>query len=284
MSTTKQVLVTGGSGYLGSYLIRELQSQAIGFTASTWTSPVAHADTVKMDIRDEQSVNTCFDIVKPRFVINLAANNPVRGPEEMESVNAIGTSNLAKAAKLHGARIVHISSDVVHDGKNPPYDESAVPSATSLYGKSKAQAESAILKNIDDYVIIRTSLIYGTDQMDRGTQIFANKLENNEAVTFFEDVLRQPVWVNSLVQAILELLDHEYIGILNVAGSELVSRDFYGRQLLRHFGIPGLDAISTGLGSEIAPSMPSNTSLDLSLAQSILKTPLPGLTAVLKAT
>jgi len=170
MSSSKSILVTGASGYLGGYLVKELQEKSIAFAASMRASPVNHDNTIAMDIRDLNSVQECFEIVQPKVVINLAANNPIRGSDNMESVNSTGTVNIGQCAEKCGARVIHISSDVVHDGKNPAYTEEAAPSATSLYGKSKADAEQAISKHVDNFVIIRTSLIYGTDKMDRGTE------------------------------------------------------------------------------------------------------------------
>ena len=69
-----------------------------------------------------------------------------------------------------------------------------------------------------NHVIIRTSLIYGLQLMDRGTAWMVETLRRGRPVTLFTNQRRNPVWVETLCQACLELVTHEYRGILNVAG------------------------------------------------------------------
>ena len=67
-------------------------------------------------------------------------------------------------------------------------------------------------------VVVRTSLMYGLDEMDRGTAGFAERLGRGESLTLFSDVQRNPVQVDALADALVALCAIEYAGLLNVAG------------------------------------------------------------------
>ena len=69
---------------------------------------------------------------------------------------------VAAAAAAVGARLVHLSSDVIFDGTKPsPYDESDAPSPITEYGRAKADAELAVAEAHPEALLARTSLIYG---------------------------------------------------------------------------------------------------------------------------
>ena len=99
------------------------------------------------------------------------------------------------------------------------------------YGRAKADAEALVAAHAD-HVIVRTSLIYGLEVMDRGTAWIAAALRRGEPVTLFTDQLRNPVWVQTLCRACLELAGHSYRGILHVAGDQVMSRADFGVRML----------------------------------------------------
>jgi dTDP-4-dehydrorhamnose reductase len=78
-------------------------------------------------------------------------------------------------------------------------------------------------------VVVRTSLIYGLAEMDNGTAWMAAALRAGQPVTLFTNQRRNPVWVETLVGACLELLDLPTTGVLNVAGRQTLSRADYAR-------------------------------------------------------
>ena len=115
----------------------------------------------------------------------------------MWDVIVAGTRHITQAAASCGARLVHISSDVIFNGREAPYAESAEPAPLHAYGRAKAEAEK-IAAAYANHAIVRTSLIYGLRLMDRGTAWMVEALRAGEPVTLFTDQIRNPVWAQQL--------------------------------------------------------------------------------------
>jgi dTDP-4-dehydrorhamnose reductase len=180
-------------------------------------------------------------------------------------------------ARELGARLIHLSTDAIFSGDAAPYDETAVPTPVNAYGRAKADAE-AIVQQHPNSVIVRTSLIYSLQTMDRGTRWMAAALAKGEPVTLFSNQIRNPIWMVSLCQAILELVDHPYTGILNVAGGQVLTRAEFALNLLDFWNVQPRNNL------KIAPSSgnwPLNCELSLERVTAVLQTPLPGVDQVL---
>jgi dTDP-4-dehydrorhamnose reductase len=89
---------------------------------------------------------------------------------------------IPRAAAHAKARFIHISTDVISDGENAPYDERAQPNPITSYGESKARGERAVISAHPEAVIVRTSLIYGFDPMD--SVLTANARWRNAAALY----------------------------------------------------------------------------------------------------
>ena len=227
-----------------------------------------------LDLLDRDAVEQLVREVDPTAVISLAAVNPGQG-SGLE-VNTVGAENVAFAARRVGARFVHVSSDVVHSGGSvegdpgPPYADEASPTPINDYGRSKARGEQLVLAAHPMAMIVRTSLIYAIDTMDRGTAGFAERLERGERLSLWSDAIRQPVWADALCEALLELaFDHPQVhGVINVAGSEALSRAEFARRLLDYWGFETAGRIDETSAAEHG-DQPLDLRLDLAAAQSL---------------
>ena len=100
------------------------------------------ASTERVDVRDAAAVAALLTGARPDVVLHTAYRQD--GPDAWE-VNVSGSENVARAAAAVGARLVHLSTDVVFDGrKGSSYTESDEPSPCSDYGRSKAEAERRV--------------------------------------------------------------------------------------------------------------------------------------------
>ena len=113
-----KILVTGANGQLG-YELKKILS-----LDSSYELYFTDADT--LDITDSNSVNDFFKNLKIDFIINAAAYTAVDKAEIekdiAENVNVAAVKNLAICAKNYKAKIIHISTDYVFDGKKSfPY-------------------------------------------------------------------------------------------------------------------------------------------------------------------
>jgi dTDP-4-dehydrorhamnose reductase len=237
--------VTGATGYLGSELVRLRPD----------------ASTERVEVRDADAVRELVERVRPDVVVHTAYR------QDEDDVNTAGSENVARAAAAVGARLVHLSTDVVFDGrKGGPYVEDDPVSPVTGYGRAKAEAERRVAAAHPGAVIVRTSLLYGGPAPSRH-ELAARDPE----ATFFTNEIRSPVHVVDLARAVLELAELDVAGPLHVAGADDVSRAELA-ELIR--GAP----VRTRPAPE---TRPLDCSLDSSRARALLTTRLRGVRDVL---
>ncbi len=165
----KRVLVTGGCGFIGSNLLLYLVPKYPGYLfvnldSLTYAGNLASLSAVekapnyrfeKIDIRDFDSLQKCFDTYDITGVIHLAAESHVdrsiTGPAEFISTNINGTFNLLEQARKRAAdgaemRFHHVSTDEVFGslGATGFFTESTPYSPNSPYSASKASGDHLV--------------------------------------------------------------------------------------------------------------------------------------------
>ena len=245
-----RLVVTGGTGYLGRVVV-ELA------TAAGWD--VRGLGSRDVDVRDGPSVAALVQAARPDAIVHTAY---VRDGVDAWPVNVDGSASVSRAAASAGARLVHVSSDVVFDGRaGRPYREGDPVSPITDYGRSKAEAERRVLAVAPDAVVVRTSLIYGGPGRAPGTH---ERAAVEPAASFYTDELRCPVQVDDLARALLELCTLEFSGALHVAGPDGLSRHRFA-ELIAGRPVTGVPA---------PPDRPLDCRLDTTLAATILRTPM----------
>jgi len=237
---------------------------------------------LSLDISDSCATRAAIHRIKPDVIIHAAAANPGCDDKDMWSVNYDATKSIAALANELDCRLIFISTDIVHNGLNAPYADDARAHPINEYGRSKAAGEQALPRTSSQAIVVRTSLIYGLEQIDRGTAGFLRTLKSQQNLRLFTDVLRQPVWIDALCNAIC-LLAFEHTGqtgTINVAGKQILSRADFALKMLRFWGESDTSSVNFISGHGI-PGLPLNCSLSLARAES-LGFNLPGVDDVLK--
>jgi dTDP-4-dehydrorhamnose reductase len=278
------LLLTGGSGYLGRHLTpRATENFTVYTTYSTNSGRIKAGQPVPLNLTSRVDVLSLIDELKPQAIIQTAAINPGGNEREMMPVNAEGSRYVAEGAAALGARLVYVSTDVVHNGQNAPYDDDASPSPLNIYARSKAAAEAAVTELCPQAAIVRTSLIYGLAEMDRSTAGFAKRLETGEPLILFNDVIRQPVWVETLAEALLKLVDIDFGGMLNVAGRQALTREEFARRMLAWWGVGRRELLQSGRAADVSGTIPLDLRMSIAKAEQLLKMTFPGVDEVLRA-
>jgi dTDP-4-dehydrorhamnose reductase len=272
-----RLLITGGSGYLGRHLVRLVATEWPGeFRYTTFSAdPLGLPQGATVDLRDGPAVTRLVSDFAPDAVIHTAGSN--RTPD-MTAIIVKGTRHIVKAA--NGARLIHLSTDSIFDGTRAPYDESATAAPLNDYGRAKADAE-AIVRDHPNAAIVRTSLIYGLEEMDNGTAWMAEALRAGRPVTLFSNQQRNPVWVETLSRACLELIDLPYRGVLNVAGRQVMTRAAFGLRMLEWWGVAERETLT--IAEDTSGKWPLDCEMDVRRASHLLRTPLSGVDEVVAA-
>ena len=216
---------------------------------------------MQADVRDEAAV------AGAARGADVVIHTAYRQREDPWSNNVDGSRAVARAAR--GARLIHLSSDIVFRGDRGSYREEDPPDPVNDYGRSKAGAELAVRLEHPDALIVRTSLLYGA--AEPGTQ----EVLARDGRSFFVDEIRSPIAVGDLADALLELARLDLSDVLHLGGADDVSR--YELALLL-----GADPARIEQGHS-TPDRAPNVSLDSSRARALLATPLPGVRDVLRS-
>lgn len=281
-----KVVVTGASGLLGreaalSALRRGHRVIAIGGSAEPRIP--GELRTLRMDLTEPAALTALMLEEFPDAVINCAALPTVdgceRNPERALSLNADLPARLAELAFHVGGKLVHVSTDMVFDGRGAPYGHTAATAPLSLYGKTKAAGEAAALKAGREHAaVVRTTLINGNSpDGSRGLheRLFRSMMKG-EVIRLFTDEMRQPVGLTNLADALVELCERrELSGVYHWAGAEALSRHEIGLRLCRHFGLDAAEiAAAESSQAPSDPPRPRDLTLSLVPLAGKLKTPV----------
>ena len=187
------LLITGGNGQLGTEL-QALLPQALA------------VDVADLDITDQAAVQAFVKENKIDTIVNCAAYTAVDKaedePEKCRKINVDGVKNLA----LTGAKIVHVSTDYVFDGRGcRPYVETDAANPVSVYGRTKLDGEKAVLETTETCAIVRTAWLYspyGGNFVKTMRRLGAEK----EGISVVFDQIGTPTYAADLAQAIVDLL------------------------------------------------------------------------------
>ncbi|MEU9201063.1 sugar nucleotide-binding protein [Streptomyces sp. NPDC048332] len=264
------VLIVGGSGFLGTELLRQAALTGQPTAATYVTGPGSSRETAwhALDLRDPERVEAVVDRVGPRVIVNASS-----GGADW-AATAEGPVRLAMAAAKRGSRLVHVSSDAVFSGARVHYQESCLPDPVTPYGAAKAAAETGVLLVHPDAVVARTSLIIG-DGGSAHERVVHELAAGARAGALFTDDIRCPVHVADLAAALMELATGDASGIRHLGGGDALSRHDLGILIA---GRDGLDATRLPTGLRAHSGLPGalDVRLDSRATQRTLRTTLRG--------
>jgi|tagenome__1003787_1003787.scaffolds.fasta_scaffold20887068_3 dTDP-4-dehydrorhamnose reductase len=250
-----RLLITGGAGFLGRELVRRAPRRGWEVRATWWSQRAElPAEWVHADVRDARAMAEAAS--GAGAVIHAAYR---QGADEW-STNVEGSDAVARAAV--GARLIHLSTDLVFDGRRGRYREGDRPAPVNSYGRSKAEAELRVAAAHPGATIARTSLLYG------GAEPGPQERLARDGSAFFVDEIRSPVRVGDLAEALLELLLLDARGPLHLGGEDDVSRFDFAVAL-------GADPARIER-AHTTPDRAPDVSLDSSRARGLVRTRLRG--------
>ena len=192
-----QILLTGGSGLLGTELAKLVV-------------PLIKPARKELDISDAASVAAMIDQWAPDLIIHAAAATDNRqieiDPTEAVTTNIIGTAHLAAACLGSRIRLVYLSTDYVYKGDQGVYSESDELAPSNLYAWTKLGGEAAV-RAVPNHLIIRTS--FGRGKFDYPAA-FTDKWSSKE-------------YVDIIAPDILAAAMSPLTGVVNIGGPKTVS-------------------------------------------------------------
>ena len=198
----KRVLITGASGQVGSEFKLLWQDDA--------NFEIIFADRTAIPLDKPELVYQQVLHLQPDYIIHAAAYTMVDKAEEetelVDRINHRASLEFAKAARELHAKMIFISTDYVFPGDiNEPLKEDQPTDPINAYGRSKQQAEIAILKTLAESIIIRTSWVYsrfGKNFVKTMLQL----MENRDEIQVVNDQFGSPTYAKDLAEAIQQIV------------------------------------------------------------------------------
>ena len=227
-------LVTGGSGQLGSEVVR-----ALGGGSGTVVAPTA----AELDITDAAAVRSFVVDLRPDVLVSCAAYTAVDDAESdaeaATALNAEAPRHLAQACADVGARMLQVSTDYVFSGDaHEPYAEDAPTGPRTVYGRTKLAGEAAVLEVLPDSAyVVRTAWLYG-----RGGSNFVRTMlrlaEHRPTLDVVDDQWGQPTSARDLAERIVELVESAGpAGVYHGTNAGATTWNGFAREVFRLSGL-----------------------------------------------
>lgn len=277
----KRLVVTGGSGLLGSAVARRAAPE-YDVVATYHTRPVSFAgvECIELDLTDPEDTRV-LETVEPDAVIHCAALTDVdeceRRPERARRYNVDMATGVAEMAESLGARFVQISTDAVFDGREGRYTERDTPSPRNVYGETKLSGECAVRRTLDDHVVVRTNFFGWNATTGQSLAEWGlSRLRRGEEVPAFGDAHFSPTYTGHLAECLLELVEHDFCGVLHVAGRDRCSKLEFARELARVFELEESLVVPSSMDdADFDARRGRDLSLSVEKARSVLQSRLP---------
>ena len=228
-----KILVTGANGMLAKEIKEKFSVE----------NEVIATDVSELDITKGEEVLEYVKNLKPDYIINCAAFTAVDKAEECyelaDKINGDGPTNLAKAAKEAGAKLVHVSTDYVFSGDldvSKDYKEEDPKRPVTVYGKTKLHGEG-IEKNMDEYYIFRTAWLYGI-----GGNNFVKTMtklgSTRDEINVVSDQHGSPTYAKDLSNMIYQAIEKKIpYGIYNATNQGYTTWYEFTKEILKKQGI-----------------------------------------------
>jgi len=275
-----RILVTGASGLLGINLALEATKQhtVFGLVNHQQLNPERipfreHFNIIQADLLEPGAIERVLDQTQPDWVINCAAMaivdaceiEPDRAWKLNREVPAKLSALLAGDVSKGGARLLHISTDAVFDGRTGNYKEEDEPHPLSVYANTKLHGEQVVLQTYPNALVARVNMFgWSLNQMRALSEFFYYNLSAGKQIKGFTDIYFCPLLANDLAGLLLQMLEKGLAGLYHVVSRECVSKYEFGVRLARKFGldetlISPVSFQSAGLKAERSPHLTLDT-------------------------
>ncbi|MFQ5452167.1 MAG: SDR family oxidoreductase [Candidatus Paceibacterota bacterium] len=211
-----KIAATGLTGLIGSR-IHELLKDEIDFVP---------LEEVSMDITDASAVHKTLHTTDFDILLHLAAFTDVDRAEVEKDlayrVNVAGTKNVFETVQNMGKKLIHISTDFVFDGKNPPYFEDSTPNPISYYGQTKYKAERLVQGKA---MIVRPSYPYRATFLAKKDLVrsIVDVLRSGKRMYGITDQIITLTFIDDIALALKHLSTHYKPEIYHVIGQDSLS-------------------------------------------------------------
>ncbi len=236
-----KLFILGGSGLLGHELTKRASLlHEVFATHNNNNLKISNISAIKFCFpNDLENLEKILVLERPNVVINLIGKSNLDYCEQNKDIvfklNVILTEKISNICKKINSKMIHISTDLVFDGKDGNYKENDKTNPINYYGYTKQMSEKKVLCNSIN-VVIRTSLVYDLELKASFPKFVFEKLSNTEKINAFDDVFTTPILVDELSECILKIITSDKSGVFHIAGDDCISRFEFAKIIAKKLG------------------------------------------------
>lgn len=267
------ILVTGSGGMLAKQIIQHFKSEKINITG---------LKKEELNITNTAQLKEKIEQHKPDIIINCAAYTKVDMAELEKDrafiLNALAPYHLSEICRKNNIFLIHISTDYVFSGdKKEPYHPFDVPNPVNYYGITKLYGEHYIINSGCNYLIVRTSWLYGPEGNNFLTKIL-RATEEKEEIEVVNDQFGAPTSTFTLAKYLLKLIEKNAHGLFHIterAGNG-ISWYTFAKKIVEVFDRKlNIKPVSTKDSIKRPAKRPVYSTLDISATEYFLGEKLP---------
>ena len=269
-----RILLLGAGGQLGQEINKDLSKN----------HDILSLTKKECDITNYSFLEEKIKLFKPKVIINAAAYTNVDDAENNESladnINHLAVNKLARLSKDYKVVLIHFSTDYIFNHKiNEPINEDEKEDPINVYGLTKYLGEKSIIRNMEDFYILRISWVYGKYGKNFPKTIL-KLAKNKKELNIVDDQIGSPTPTSLISSVINKLLvlhfkGENYFGIYNLSPNGSCSWYEIGNFILGHvkdkknFKLKRINKISSKEFKSLA-KRPKYSYLDNSKIQKVL--------------
>ena len=217
-----RVLVIGGSGLVGAYVLAEAQARGHDALGTFRGHPAAGLEA--LDLADASGTAELLDRWRPNAVVHAAGWSWVDGceadPVRALRENAEQPAMLAALCARRGIRLVYCSTSYVFDGHAGPYRETDQPSPINVYGRSKLAGEQAVQAAAGDLaIIVRLICVWGCEPQKKNfVYQVIRAVAEGRSMKIPSNQCGNPTWAGDIAAWTLDLLEANASGVWHLGG------------------------------------------------------------------
>ncbi len=232
LNNNNSILILGASGITGAAIAKRMR---LDYNVSGTYFENDYDVGIKLyknNLKSKEELESLFNLIKPDVVINCAGATSIpeceKEPEQAFMLNVRAVEDICMLVDDFKAKGIFLSTDSIFSGVNKKRDyiEEDFAEPRTIYGKTKLEGEAMVKKYLNDYLILRISLVYGKSPsgIRSADEKVINSFKRNNNYKAFTDEFRCPTSVDDIAEVVVRLLGGNHQGTFNVCGPVKVSR------------------------------------------------------------
>lgn len=236
-----KILITGADGFLGNKIFEDFSRDYEVYGTSR---NIESEKIFPMNLRNPLELKSLIEKLQPSILIHTAALVDVdkceRDKDLAYEVNYKATEEIAKLCGEFGIKMIYFSTDYIFSGNELSYSVNSKPNPINYYGETKLMGEEAVKKFVEDYVIIRPTILYGFSPSNKKNLVLdiVSKINSKTEIILDNKRVKYPLLIDDVSKAVKKIIVSNFTGLIHLSGPSEVTKYDWGIKIAEVFSLP----------------------------------------------